>query len=139
MKMIIILLSVLILNLAAILIYINRTEKYEIAYSVLVTNENGNIKLPPGAICYSKNELHDLLPDEINPQIAKLFAFNLDSDDFFACVVEKRTVEKVVGRGNLGFIILNSNIVDGTCISVIKGNKGRFFQFYYPNDLGSKK
>ena len=61
-----------------------------------------------------------------------MFSFDLDSAELFACIIKNHTIERVVGRGQLGFITLSTNVVEGTCFAVVKGKKNRLFQFNYP-------
>ena len=62
---------------------------------------------------------------------AGMKALNLDGTNLIACVVSNYCVEKVVGRQNLGLIILRRSETNGTSFTVFKGTK-RFLQFHYP-------
>jgi hypothetical protein len=102
MKAAFLLIGLLILTVVVI-VYRNRTEKYEVVYSVFLSVTDDQPGMPAGAICYCNKELRDALGNKDIPELAKLFDFNLDSADLFACIIRNHTIDGVVGRGDLGF------------------------------------
>ena len=124
-----------LLVIAGFVIYCNKPEFYEISYTVILPATGQYSNLPPGGVCYSRKQLREILGDQVNPEMKALFEFDLDSPDLFACFIRGHKIQRVVGREDLGFIILSPDEVSGTTFAVVKGNKKRLFQFNRPYQL----
>jgi len=107
-----------------------RAERYQIIHTAFVSGTNQDALVEVAAICYSNEQLRKAVKDTNILDQAGMSAFNLDKPDLVACVISNYTVKEVVGRDELGFIVVRKSLTNGISFVVFKGKK-RMLQFNY--------
>src|SRR2546421_1229466 len=107
-----------------------RAEEYQIVHTAFVVGTNQNLISSRSAICYSNEQLRRAVKETNVLERAGLTPYNLDQPNLIACIISNYVVEKVVGRANLGFILVHQSTTNGISFTVFKGTK-RFLQFNY--------
>jgi hypothetical protein len=103
-------------------------ETYQIVHAVYLTNQDALVE--NGAVCYTREQLLRAVTSPAVLDQAGMNAFNLHEHGLIACMMSNHTVKEVVGRGDIGFIILKKNPTNGVSFTVVKGTS-RFLQFNY--------
>jgi hypothetical protein len=103
-------------------------EEYQIVHAVYLTNQD--VLIDNGAVCYTREQLLRAVTSPGVLDQAGMNAFNLHEHGLIACMMSNYTVKEVVGRGDIGLIILKKSPTNGVSFTVVQGHS-RFLQFNY--------
>ncbi len=107
--------------------YVVSAEEYVILQADYVVVTNMGLPKHEAVICYSNDQLRKAGAITNVLHEAHIQFADLDKPDRLACIVPNYTVDRVVGRQDIGFIILRTNPVPGISYTLLKGTK-RFLQ-----------
>jgi hypothetical protein len=113
-----------------LLTYHFQVEQYQIIHTAYFSVTNKDLLNHPAVLCYSDAQLREagVITNALDQ--ACMNSFNSDRTDLIACIVPNYIVERIVGRQDIGFIVLRKSPTPGISFTLFKGTK-RFLQFNY--------